>query len=265
MNERRPTRIGDALWQTIDHAIHVENSSPEENFATANEYLNHGSILLAVNHFSWLDTSALAVGLKRNKIPLDLVNGVTSRRHLANPVKHYVISKLQESQGFDVIEIVQTKDFKRYKDHKAFNTSALLKGTRLLRRKGNIVAISPEGERSKNGGLLQAQLGAKTLFKLGGEKVRVLPVSIYPYSIKPFTSTTHVEAGSLLSLRQAETEALAVNEKLEEFNQRSETTIPFVNLADIIMLHIALPMPTENHGYYKPHMEIAKDLIANTK
>lgn len=264
MNERRPTRIGDTLWRTIEYAIHIETSPiSEANFAAANKHLEEGSIMLVANHFNWLDTSTLALSLKTNGIPLDTVTGIASRRHLANPVKNYIISKLKESQEFDVIEITQTKDFGRFEDHAAFNRNAILKGTRLLRRKGNVVAISAEGERSKTGGLLQARGGAETLFRLGGDNVRVLPVSMYPYNIRPFTTTTHVEAGSLLSFDKAEEKMELVNQRLEEFNQQGEIDIPLVRVPDIIMMHIALPMPPNNHGFYKRHMEIAKDLIAS--
>lgn len=250
MIERKPTRLAEALW-AVSKGVRFEVHDPEGNFEKARKHLEKGSILLYTNHFHTLDTTAIAHVIDQQLLltssqpsisPFDHITAIAARRHLdperskSAKIKSNVIERLQGLKGFHVIKVVQSYDMDSYEGSQGFNMQALRQARSLLRTPGQVVAIAPEGTRSKEGGLLKAEEGIETLFRLGGENTLALPVALHPYHIRPPFTKTFVEVGAPFSYQELTSEQA----------QRSS-----LDLSDLMMIRLAQLLPERNRGAYR--------------
>lgn len=239
MKERGTRPTIEALWQ-LSKAVRLEVNDPDKNLETAKNHLKTGSILLYANHFSTLDTTVLARFLDEN-LSLNDLSILAGRKHfdpqrgISSRIKNSVIQGFAETKGFEILQVVQNYELDLYQDSRQFNLNSLKKAVKALNAKGQILAISPEGTRSRTGGLLKAEDGIDILFKLGRNKALALPIAMHPYKIVPPFTKTAIEVGFPFSYQEIEIE---------------KESYPELSITDLMMRRLAILLPQENRGYY---------------
>lgn len=239
MTERSLGPINETLW-TLAKAIRFEVNDLNGNLESARKHLEKGSILLYTNHFATLDTTVIARFIEEN-FGLDRLSIIAARKHFdaergtSHKVKKEIIESFADAKGFEILQVVQKKELDLYEDSTSFNLRSLNKAVRNLNTGGRIVAIAPEGTRSKSGGLQEAQDGIDLLFKLSKNKALALPIAMHPYKIVPGITKTNVEIGKPFSFYDLE------QERVEK---------PGLRYADLMMQRIAALLPDRYQGYY---------------
>lgn len=239
MRERSLGSGNEALW-TLAKAVRFEINDPNENLELAKKHLESGSLLLYTNHFATLDTTVIARFLEEN-FGLDKLSIIAARKHFdaqrgtSYKVKKEIIESFAQAKGFEILQVVQKNELDLYQDSTSFNLRSLNRAVRNLNTQGRIVAIAPEGTRSKSGGLQEAQDGIDLLFRLSKNKALALPIAMHPYKIIPGITKTNVEIGKPFSFYDLE------QERLEK---------PGLRYADLMMQRISALLPEKYRGYY---------------
>lgn len=239
MKERGKNPEIEALWQ-LAKAVRCEVNDPENNLKIAKQHLQSGSILLYDNHFSILDTSVIAKFIESN-FDFKTFSVLAGRKHfdkargIATRLKSDIIESFVELKGFNVLQVVQKYETEYYKDSREFNLISLKQAVRKLNTDGQILAISPEGTRSRSNGLIRAEDGMEMLFRLGKNKALALPIAMHPYKIIPPFTKTIIEVGTPFSYREIEME---------------HALYPNTSITDLMMGRLASLLPEENRGYY---------------
>ena len=186
-----------------------------------------GACLIVFNQLSFFDTA-----LVPTIIPRPDVTGPVSRSYRSNPFFRFLI----EAGGGVWIQ------------RGAGDRAALQTQLEALRR-GWVVAMSPEGRRSRTGGLIRAKPGVAFLAYRAG--VTILPMA--------FTNTAGI-GPALKRLRRA-TVSVRIGEpfelpplgKADRKRQRQDA-------ADLIMCRLALLLPPEYRGVYADYPEFGDRL-----
>lgn len=229
--------IGDFLLENVHRSVFGV-----KNLNTAKEHLkNGGSVLFYFNHFAKLDPILYGGIINDYLTPLEDVAGVASRRQL-DPKRGLfhkgqaaLIKDWEDSYGLKAITVVQEKDKPDYPDADEYNSAAVRTAIRFLRQPGHVLAISPEGTRSKTNELLPAEEGFEALLRLGGKKVIALPAAGEHSTIRPYNTKTKVSIGEPFTYDQIK-------------KQSDETGIDVTTLA---MRRIASLLPEGNRGYFR--------------
>lgn len=247
-----------ALFTEIIHTQHI---------ITAKKHLDQGGSVLAIgNHISANDPIAHAKIFAQITTP-DHITAVASRRHFDpnqgrfNAVKHTLRQWWEEGYGIDIALVVQKKDRVLYPDWGQYNASTQKRLEIAIKKPGQLVYILPEGERSNENGLLQAEVGVGGLIKVGGDSVLVLPISEDYTDLKLLKGRAKLTIGEPFDYQQLMSEKTVLNQRITELRQQG-ATLPFTDAADVMMLHIAQPLPPENYGYYTTLMEASAGIIA---
>jgi len=247
-----------ALFTEIVHTQHI---------ATAKRHIDQGGILLTIgNHISAYDPIAHAKVLSEITTP-DHITAVASRRHFDptqgkyNAVKHVLRDWWQNGYGIDIALVTQKKDRAAYPDWGQFNTDTQERLKKAIKKPGQIVYILPEGERSNEEGLLQAEAGVSGLLREGGDNVLILPITENYTDLKLLKGRARLTIGVPFFRQQLMTEKIAINQRIASLREQGKT-VPFADISDVLMLHIAQPLPPVNHGHYARLMEVTKGLIA---
>ena len=228
---------GNFLLENIHTSVHGTG-----NLKIAREHLSKGSVLLYFNHFAKLDTILYGKIIREYITCLDNTAAITSFRHIDpkkgafNRIQGQLIQDWHELFGINIIPVIQEKDKKEYPNADEFNRSAVKNAIRFLRQSGRVLAISPEGTRSKIGELLKAEEGLEVLFRLGGENVLAMPLAAEHSSVIPLATKTRVIAGKPFSYEEIE----------KEHKQNPETTI-----TELMMKRLAVLLPPKNRGFYR--------------
>ena len=212
-----------------------------DNLKLAREHLSKVSVLFYFNHFAKLDTILYGKIIREYITCLDNTAAITSFRHIDpekgafNRIQGQLIQDWHELFGINIIPVIQEKDKKEYPNADEFNRSAVKNAIRFLRQSGRVLAISPEGTRSKIGELLKAEEGLEVLFRLGGENVLALPVAGVHSTIRPYNTKTKVSVGKPFSY--------------EEIQRESQETGK--SITELAMRRLANLLPEQNRGFYK--------------
>lgn len=262
--------IGDYLLENVHRVVYGRR-----NLEIARKHLeNGGSLLVFANHFAKLDPMLYARAIREYITPLNHASIIGSRRHFdpkQGPVS-FIQSKLgpdwEKIYGVTLLQVVQEKDHDKYKDWAEFNSRAVLKAAKKLRREpGSIVFITPEGTRSDTDKLLRAEEGLDSLLKLGGERVLALPLGAIHKTILPGRRTT-VIAGELFSyqdLLDDQTKYLEYYEPIwRSMGLNDPMKMPDITASDCAMARLAASLPIENQGIYTNLVAIRRQLILNT-
>ena len=136
------------------------------------------------------------------------------------------MNKWAKSPGVTMIPIVQEKDRWRYPDWVEFNTAAEAEGKELAKTSGNVIVITPGGERTPK--LQEAKIGFAALFRDAKEIAMAMPIAV-PYK------ANKVIAGPPISW---------------EDSLKDRERNPEMFLKDRLMARLALITPEEERGFY---------------
>lgn len=242
MNERKGSIIGKISGEFLMGRASVEVIDPDGNLQIAREHLKTGSGIVLFNHFKG-DFFLWARFIKENLGSLDNVTALVAMKYM-DPKRSPGAKALsvmfpawEKSHGVKVLPIVQTYDRQNYENANAINSASIKKALKTLKEPGKIIAISPEGTRSKDGGLSEAEEGIELLLKLS--KSIAIPLAAEhssDSSRKLVKSHTRVHVGKPFFIDEIETE--------QEQN-------PNLEKKDLIMQRIATLLPLENRGFYR--------------
>src|SRR3989338_924179 len=239
MKEKDSRPLVETLWQ-LSKAVRYEVNDPDNNLDKAKAHLKQGSLLLYTNHFSTLDTTVLARFLDEN-LSISNLSILAGRKHLdpqrgvSSRIKNSVIHGLAKTRGFDVLQVVQRYEAHLYQDSSNFNRVSVQKAIEALKTKGRILAIAPEGTRSKTDGLIKAEPGIDILFRIAKDSSLALPIALHPYQIFPPLTQTVVEVGTPYSYEEISMEKVLYPDK---------------SIINLMMGRLAVLLPKENRGYY---------------
>ncbi len=242
---------GRAIWKAVELKTIEENGLFLDNALST---LNSKSLIIYFNHFSLLDPGVLLKSLQHHqKGRLDNVYVFTSRRHM-DPSQGYalkfqsaIVNSVSKSEGFIPIEIIQKKDLDKYKEATKYNFEMLRKAIETLNTTGNIVLIAPEGERSRTGGLQNADRTLELLLERSKNTALAYPVAMpHKSKIVPYFTTTRLIYGaSTFSYEQLKNE---VADKRQQDGQN-------LTITDIMMIKLASLLPNKNRGCYARFFE----------
>jgi hypothetical protein len=189
--ERQPQSIiGAASWAITRGILHPQVEGIE-NFAIAKRHLvEDGSVLIYANDpREKKSVPATAIAVEDHLVSINHLVVFVSRRQvdsnlgLPNKAQHYfLMNKWAKSPGVIMIPIVQKKDRWRYPDWVEFNAAAEEEGQECANTSGNVVVITPGGERTPQ--LQEAKIGFAALFRNAREIAMAMPVAVHIKLIK---------------------------------------------------------------------------------
>jgi len=242
MNERNKSLIGKVSGEFLMGRASIEVNDPNGNLEIARKHLETGSVVALFNHFKG-DFFLWARFMKENLAPLDNVTALVAMKYLdpkrspAARALGVMFPEWEKSHGVRVLPIVQTYDRNNYPNADSINSKSIRESLRRLRTQGTLIAISPEGTRSKDGGLSEAEEGIELILKLS--KSLAIPLAAEhssDSSRKLINSKTKISVGRPFFIDEIEKE--------QEQN-------PDAKKKDLIMQRIAILLPEENRGFYR--------------
>ncbi len=229
-------KIGDFLLENVHRTVYGK-----ENLDIARQHLQEGSIFLYFPDFAKLNAILYGRIVREHLTSFDNLAAIIALKHLdgerglGNKVEGAIMKDWEKVYGVTIIPMIQNGDG-HYEDSDHFNTRSLKQAAKFLRTPGHVLAIAPEGTRSKDNQLHKAQEGFEVLFKLGGKNVLALPLAGVHGPIRPMNTNTTVIAGKPFSYQD-----LLHDQELN----------PNVSLTDLAMVRMAKLLPTPNQGEYR--------------
>lgn len=242
MNERKGSIIGKISGEFLLNQASIEVVDPDNNLEIVRNRLQTGSAIVLFNHFKG-DFFLWARFIKENITSLDNTTALVAMKYMdpkrspASKALNFMFPQWEKSHGVKVLPIVQSYDRHSYTDPNAINTTSMKKALRTLREAGKVIAISPEGTRSKDGGLSEAEEGIELLLKLS--KSIAIPLAAEhsnDSSSKLVKSSTIIHVGKPFFADEIESDQL-LN--------------PDAKKKDLIMMRLAKLLPQANRGFYK--------------
>ena len=234
--------IGDFLLENVHRNVYGV-----KNLNIGKEHLeNGGSVLFYFNHFAKLDAIIFGKIINDYLTSFENAAAIASFRHMDpdrgffNKAQKALIEDWHKIYGINAIPVIQEKDKIDYPNADEFNSNAARRAAKFLRHPGHVLALSPEGTRSKINELLPAEEGFEILFKLGGKKVLALPAAGQHSTIRPYNTKTKVSIGEPFSY--------------EEIKAESEQTGK--SITELAMRRMANLLPEQNRGYYQTPTDI---------
>lgn len=228
--------VGDFLLENVHRSVYGV-----KNLNTAKTHLEEGSVLFYFNHFAKLDAILFGKIINDYLVPYNQAAAIASFRHmdpekgLFNKMQGNLIEDWHKIYGITTIPVIQEKDKKDYSNANEFNGKAARKAAKFLRQTGHVLALSPEGTRSKINELLPAEEGFEVLFKLGGKNVLALPAAGLHSTIRPYNTKTKVSIGEPFSYEEIQKESRETGE----------------SVTDCAMRRLAKLLPEQNRGFYE--------------
>lgn len=242
MKERQKSFIGKISGELLMNQASIEVRDPNNNLEIVRDHLQTQSAIVLFNHFKG-DFFLWAKFIRENIAPLDNVTALVAMKYMdpkrgpASKALNFMFPEWEKSHGVKVLPIVQSYDRQNYEDPNTINTTSMKKAIRTLRETGKIIAISPEGTRSKDGGLSEAEEGIELLLKIS--KSMAIPLAAEhsnDSSSKLVKSHTKIYVGKPFFAQDIE----------EDQSQNPDS-----KKKDLIMLRLANLLPEQNRGFYK--------------
>ncbi len=252
IKDRAKGLAGTALWKGSGLVVRQEVVSEGRSLDRTRQHRKQGKpLIVVINHTRSLGTVVIGHAIEDYVSPLDKVAAVTALKHsdpdrhkFDKTVKHHeymLIDLGQKSRKFKILRFVQRSKEERqfYKDHPQalggksimrFNFDSGNEAIEILRQ-GGIVMIAPEGTRSKDGNLQEAQTGTEGLLESVKDTGLVLPASVLPIDGK-----FRVVFGEPFSYEDL---------------MREQVQNPQIKLKDLIMRRVARLVPRGKRGFYK--------------
>lgn len=230
--------IGKVAWEvTRERIVHPEVEGLE-NFAIFRKHLeNGGTGILYLKDPLKKTAIPLAAAVVESQITsLDHLGVFVSRRqvdwrqgkHLPNFTQHLLLESIWGTYpGVTMIRLVQPKDRGIYPDWAGFNDESYKRAEKFAKTPGNIMVVTPEGERNPNG-LGEAQIGFAALFRETRNTALAMPIAIPE-------GTSRVIAGPPISWKQAVED--------HELN-------PGMDMKTRLMARLAILLPPQQRGVY---------------
>jgi hypothetical protein len=242
MKERQKSFIGKISGEILMSQASIEVRDPNNNLEDIRKHLQTESAIFLFNHFKG-DFFLWARFIKENISSLDNVTALVAMKYMdpnrspASKALNFMFPLWEKSHGVKVLPIVQSYDRHNYEDPNVINTTSMKKAIRTLREPGKIIAISPEGTRSKDGGLSEAEDGIELLLKIS--KSMAIPLAAEhsnDSSSKLVKSNTIIHVGKPFFAQDIEVD---------------QSQNPESKKKDLIMQRIAILLPEQNRGFYK--------------
>jgi hypothetical protein len=242
MNERNKSLIGRVSGEFLMGRASIEVNDPDGNLEIARRHLETGSVVALFNHFKG-DFFLWARFMKENLASLDNVTALVAMKYLdpnrspAAKALGIMFPEWEKSHGVRVLPIVQTYDRSNYPNADSINSKSIREALKRLRKQGSVIAIAPEGTRSKDGGLSEAEEGIELILKLSRSlAVPLAAEHTSDSSRKLINSKTRISVGRPFFIEEIEKE----QQKHPESKKK-----------DLIMQRIAVLLPEENRGFYR--------------
>lgn len=228
--------IGKAAWEFTRREIVHPEIEGAENFAIARAHLQAGGSILAYlkDPNDKRGTPLGGVAIEKSLTSLDHAGVLVSRRQVdsnigvPNLIQHLLLESFWGvSPGITMIPVVQEKDRVRYPDWADFNNKAVAKAEEFVTIPGNVLGVTPEGERNPDG-LGEANIGFVALFRKARGIALALPIAIPE-------GTSKVIAGRPISWEEATADRI-LN--------------PGMDMKTRLMARLALLFPPEQRGFY---------------
>lgn len=243
MTERNGSLIGKTSADFLMNRVSEQVEDPNKNLDVVKRRLKTGSAILIFNHFKG-DFFVWAKFIQDNITTLDNATALVAQKYLdpkrgaASKILGFMFPQWEMSHGVTVLPAVQEKDKHLYPNHARINLQTTLKAREILKKPGTIVAYSPEGTRSANGELGEAEEGADFILRTNKNSL-VIPVAAVNLSeTKPklYGSNTKIIVGTPFFYSDI---------------QNDKKNNPEAQIKDLIMLRIATLLPEQNRGFYK--------------
>lgn len=269
MRERIPTSIrsnaerlaGNVLWHGSKAIARHDVVSQYGHIEKARKHLeNGGSLIVVVTHPHGLDPLVAGLTIEEYFSSLDRpVAGITALKHFdperhrfdktVKQVEYILIDLARKARRFEILRVVQRSEAEReyYTKHPEalggksidqFNADSIEQAIDILRN-GGIVMVAPEGTRSKDGNLSEAQPGTELLLRAAKDKALVLPIGMNlpeDGKFRPGIDKFRVVIGEPFSY-----------EDLEKDHREN----PTVKRKDLIMRRVAKLIPRGKRGVYE--------------
>ncbi len=236
--------------------IKVENNAQlEKYFANLNEHLKSGSLIVGFNHLSIVDPlivyllleRGLGDSMQRFVIPASskFFDGRMGR------ISGSVLRYMQERKKIEAFPVVQASDDSATMDA-VINLRALRPILQALGQPGAIIALSPEGTRSRTGQMIQAQPGAGLFISHCIKKEK--NTMFVPVGIIGSEGVNKVDS-KRFNLRHETGVVLGWPLELKYLLEQKQNLFPDESddnkaMTDVAMLHIAQLLPEQYRGYY---------------
>lgn len=235
------------------HAMRIEVLHPER-LETLRKILLTKSVIWYANHYARLEPFTHIRTVAENVTSLDRTAGTVDKKHLSkdrgriNRFQASVIHGWEETFGGQAIPMVKEDDqHESASTRTSINKSSLDTIQSILTVPGNIVLISPEGDRSPKKQLMEAKRGLELIFWRSQDTAVAIPVASEYHSVIPFGPPTIINPGEFFTYEQ-------IKAQLESY--------PGLTITDLMMVRLANLINPRCWGYYQEifyrHPELAK-------
>ena len=245
--KEREHNLGETVLN-VTKTLRHEVKTPE-NFELARQHLKEGSLIIYLNHFHKLDVPVYGHVLTEQIAPLDKISILAAMKQL-DPKRGFIAKfqkhaaeDLRKTKGLNSILVIQDDEKDLYTNPDDFNRKALRQSLEVLKEKGNVLVIAPEGTRSKDGKLQEAKEGMEVLFRLSRKNSLAMPMVLQPFpflpnklSIIPFTTNIEVFAGKPFSYDEIVSE---------------QKNNPEKDIKTLMMERMSLLLREQNRGFYR--------------
>lgn len=239
-----PTRVlGEAVWRFGERRANLIVEG-EENFAPAREHLKEGSLIIGINHRSYVDPGGAIMFIDNYLPEATVCLFPASYKHLDAkriPLEGRIAKGVAHVKGFKLLPVVQHYDRSSYsKDFiLGLDKQFVKEARRVLQTPGGVLVVAPEGTRSRTGQLQPAQPGIENLFRWS-EKTFFQPIGFIETSVRNVLLSRPMKAvvGPLYS-----------PEEIFDFAQNKN-----LEVKDALMVLLAQLLPKEYHGVYAQYL-----------
>ena len=242
--------LGKVLEFVIEHLYNLQLSPETPGYIDLlTDHLKKGSVIVYINHISLEDSLlVLAFLLKEAGRSISIIGGPESMKHydFREGLIPGLAMRLARLAGITLAPLVQHYDEGEYSKKEILGSRLEFARTAkaILEQPGGILFIAPEGTRSNDGTLKQAQQGISFVSKLSQRidiPVLFVPIGVIPQ--RPFNQGLNCHFSS----SQAVSFELNMGEpfKLDSIQNTTREEI-----TDQLMQRLAVLLPQEMRGFY---------------
>lgn len=244
--------LGQALSFVTEHLYNLQ-LSPEtpRNIESLKRHLEMGSAVVYINHIS-LDDSLLVLAFLLKEVGRSIrqIGGPESKKHydFREGLMSGLVMRLAGLLGVTLIPVVQHYDEGKYSEKEILGSRLQFARTakEILGKPGGILLIAPEGTRSPDGTLKQAQQGIGFVSKSSHKND--IPIFFVPIGVIPIPQGS-INSGLNCNFVRSQAGRF-------ELNMGEPFQIDFIQnttregITDLLMQKLASLLPQETRGVY---------------